>query len=207
MWSLSDHLIQLACMAMIVWGAQAFTRRAHRGRASREARRLRSALNIGLSALHKLYQDNLAELSGGERPLISGRNQLNLLRTQLGRLTSLEPPEVEAVMAASIAAERAETEMAIAGAKVGGVAFRIPKKNAEVRAIVESALNDVSSALRSAQEILSSDGMPRGADAADVSATRETIAAQRSAVAQMPARTSQGEPPYPEKAKVRGFSF
>ncbi len=115
MWSLSEHLVQFSFMAAIIWGAQAFARRAHHGRASREARRLRIALGIGLSALRELYEADLASLSGGERPLISGRNQINLLRTQLGRLTSLEPPEVEAVMSASIAVERAETEMAIAG--------------------------------------------------------------------------------------------
>jgi len=76
MWSLSDHLVQLSCMAMIVWGAQAFARRAHRRRVSREARRLRSALHIGLSALRKLYEDNLAG------PSASANNQAHSTRTR-----------------------------------------------------------------------------------------------------------------------------
>jgi hypothetical protein len=173
MWSTSDNLIHLSFMAVIIWGAQAFARRAHSGRASREARRLRIALRVGLGALRKLYQDNVAHLSSGERPLNSGRNQINLLRTQLGRLASLEPPEVEAVMAACVAAEGAETEMAIAGRKVGGVAYWIPGKDDAARAIVESALQQVCSALQRAEELLSSSAVPRGEIASEVSPTRE----------------------------------
>ena len=201
MWSLSDHLVQLSCMAMIVWGAQAFARRAHHRRVSREARRLRSALHIGLSALRKLYEDNLAEPSAGERPLISGRNQINLLRTQLGRLTSLEPLEVEAVMAACVAAEGVETEMAIAGRKVGGAAFWIPRKNEAARAVTESALRAVCAALRSAEELLNSNGMPRGETALAVSPTPESDGYK------VPAGTAQHNPPYPEEAKVHELSF
>ena len=201
MWSLSDHLVQLSCMAMIVWGAQAFARRAHRRRVSREARRLRSALHIGLSALRKLYEDNLAGPSASERPLISGRNQINLLRTQLGRLASLEPLEVEAVMAACIAAEGAETEMAIAGRKVGGVAFWIPRKNDAARAITESALRTVCSALRSAEELLNSNGMPRVETVFAVSPNPEADGHK------VPAGAAQDNPPYPEKAKIRELSF
>src|SRR5208283_2365372 len=115
----------------------------------------------------KLYEDNLTSLSGGERPLISGRNQINLLRTQLGRLTSLEPPEIEAVMAASIAAERAETEMAIAGRKVDGVAFWIPKKN-EAQVIIESTLREVCSMLGAAEELLNPNGARRGESASEI---------------------------------------
>lgn len=168
MWSLSEHFVQLSFMAAIIWGAQALARRAHHGRVSHEARRLRTALGIGLSALRELYEDNLVRLSGGERPLISGRNQITLLRTQLGRLTSLEPAEIEAVMAASIAVERAETEMAIAGEKVGGVAYSIPEKN-EAKEIIESTLREVCARLGTAEDLMSPIAMPGGERASDAS--------------------------------------
>jgi hypothetical protein len=210
MWSVSEHLVQLSFMAVIIWGAQAFARRAQEGRVSREARLLRSALNISLSALRKLYEDDLASLSGGERPLISGRNQITLLRTQLGRLTSLEPPEVEAVMAASIAAERSETEMAIAGIRVGGVAFWIPKKN-DVMDIVESTLREVCSTLRTAEELLNSNAVPRVERASETPSIREAdvddVRAHAYAGAPDLARAMQHNPPYREKAKVRELSF
>lgn len=210
MGSLSEHVVQLSFMAMIIWGAQAFARRAHSGRVKREARRLRSALHIGLSALRKLYQDSLADLSGGERPLISGRNQINLLRTQLGRLTSLDPPEVEAVMTACIAAEGAETAMAIAGRKVGGVAYWIPRKNDAAREIIESTLRDVCCTLRTAEELLNPYAMPRGDTAAVESANRDTVAddLRDHAGASDVSRTVQGNPvPFREKAKVGELSY
>ncbi len=169
MWSLSEHLVQFSFMAAIIWGAQAFARRAHHGRASHEAQRLRTTIGISLSALRKLYEDDLASLSGGERPLISGRSQISLLRTQLGRLTSLEPPEVEAVMRAGVAMESAETEMTIAGQKVGGVAYSIPQKD-EAGELVGSTLREACSMLRSAEELLIPNAMQGGGAAAAVPA-------------------------------------
>lgn len=208
MWSTSEHFVQLSFMAVIIWGAQALARRAHSERVSRETRRLRCALHIGLSALHKLYRDNLANLYGGERPLISGRNQINLLRTQLGRLTSLEPPEVEAVMAASIAAERAETEMTIAGRKVGGVAFWIPGKD-EAKGIIESALREVCSTLRTAEEILISNAAARAERASETPPNREADAEDVRAHAGAPGfrRAAQDTPPNGEKVKVPELSY
>jgi hypothetical protein len=208
MWSVSEHFIQLSFMAVIIWGAQAFARRAQEGRVSREARRRRSALNISLSALRRLYEDNLANLSGGERPLLSGRNQINLLRTQLGRLTSLEPPEIEAVMAACIATERAEMEMAIAGRKVADVAYWIPEED-EAKAIVESTLRQVCSMLGTAEELLNPNGLPRSERASDVPPNREVDVDDVFVHAGAPAfsRAMQDNPPYREKAKVGELSF
>jgi hypothetical protein len=171
-WPVSEHIIQLSFMAAIVFGSQAFSRRAHNVRVRREAQRLRSAMAIGLPALRKLYEDNLSILSGRERPLISGRNQINLLRTQLGRLTSLDPSEIEAIMAASFAAERAETDMAIAGKKIGDFAFTIPENN-EAKGILTSTLEEVCSMLRNAEELLNPNGMPRLETASDVPPIRE----------------------------------
>jgi hypothetical protein len=209
MWSVSEHFVQLSFMAAIIWGAQAFARRAHHGRVSREARRLRSALGISLSALRKLYEDNLASLSDGERPLISGRNQINLLRIQLGRLTSLEPPEIEAVMAASIAVETAETEMAIAGRKVGGVAFWIPKKN-EVKGIIESTLREVCSMLRTAEELLNPNAIPSGERTAEVSpslkADGEEVCARGTGAPDF-SRAAQDNPPFREREKLGELSI
>jgi hypothetical protein len=159
LWTAFEHFSQLFFMAAIILGSHALSRRTHRERVHHDARRLRSALTISLPALRKLYEDNLSILSSGERLLISGRNQINLLRTQLGRLTSLDPPEIEAVMAASIAAERAETAMAMAmvDKKVSGVAFVI-SGNLEAKRILESSLRDVCSMLESAEELLDPHG-------------------------------------------------
>ncbi len=208
MWSLSEHLVQFSFMAAIIWGAQAFARRAHHGRASREARRLRIALGIGLSALRELYEADLASLSGGERPLISGRNQINLLRTQLGRLTSLEPPEVEAVMSASIAVERAETEMAIAGQKVGGVTYLVPQKK-DAGGFVASALQEACSMLRSAEELLNPNAVPGGEAAAAVPANASADCGgvqARGAGAPELGRAVQAIADYREKVKAGALS-
>lgn len=213
MWTLSDHLLQLACMAMIVWGAQAFARRANRIRVSHEARRLRVALHVGLCALRKLYEDNAANLSGGERPLNSGRNLINLLRTQLGRLTALEPPEVEAVMAACIAAEAAETGMAVAGRKVGAMAYRIAEE-AGPREPVASALREVCSLLRTAESLLSSSAVPRF-ESAEEPAARLAVPTHHAGAGQIPTSPAargfsselQDDPPNPRKEKVRELSY
>ena len=70
---------------------------------------------------------------------------------------SLDPPEIEAVMAASIAAERAETAMAMVDKKVSSVAFII-SGNLEAKRILESSLRDVCSMLESAEELLDPHG-------------------------------------------------
>jgi hypothetical protein len=158
-WNLSEHLFQLFFMVTIVLGSQAISRRAQRERVHDEARRLRVALSINLKALRNLYQDNSDSLRGGRLPLISSRNHINLLRTQLARLTSLDSPEIEAVMTANIAAERAETGMAIAGKKVEGVAFTIPA-DAAARAILMTTLRETCSALAAAEDLLNPPAMP-----------------------------------------------
>jgi hypothetical protein len=171
-WTAFEHFSQIFFMAAIILGSHALSRRTHRERVHHDARRLRSALTISLPALRKLYEDNLSILSGGERLLISGRNQINLLRTQLGRLTSLDPPEIEAVMAASIAAERAETAMGIADRKIGGVACII-SGNHEAKKILESTLREVCSMLETAEELLNPHGTPRQEKPSAVPPTRE----------------------------------
>jgi hypothetical protein len=172
LWTAFEHFSQLFFMAAIILGSHGLARRTHRERVRHDARRLRSALTISLPALRKIYEDNLSILSGGEHLLISGRNQINLLRTQLGRLTSLDPPEIEAVMAASIAAERAETAMAIVDRKVGGVAFII-SGNLEAKKILESPLREVCSMLESAEELLNPHGTLRHEKPFAVPPTRE----------------------------------
>ena len=207
MWSTSEHLVQLSFMAMIIWGAQAFARRAHSGRVSREARRLRSALHIGLSALRKLYQDNLADLSGGERPLISGRNQINLLRTQLGRLTSLDPPEVEAVMAAMHCGRRERRRKWQSPAEKSEVLHSgFPRKNDAAKEIIESTLREVCSTLRTAEELLNleCDAARAERPPAETSPNREADAedVREHAGASGVSRTVQDNPPFREKVKV-----
>jgi hypothetical protein len=162
MWSTTfEHFFQLCGMAAIVLSARVFSHRAQGDRVRGEARRLRSALTIGVAALRRHYEENLRSFSGGKLPLISGRNQINLLRTQLGRLTFLDPPEIEAVMAASVAAEMVETEMARSGNRSGGVAFTIPEAR-ELRTLLGSTLRDACSALQFAEKLLNpNDGLPR----------------------------------------------
>ncbi len=172
LWTAFEHFSQLFFMAAIILGSHTLSRRTHRERVRHDARRLRSALTVSLPSLRKLYEDNLSILSGGEHLLISGRNQINLLRTQLGRLTCLDPPEIEAVMAASIAAERAETAMAIVDRKVAGVAFII-SGNLEAKKILESSLREACSMLESAEELLNPHGTLRHEKPFAVPPTRE----------------------------------
>ena len=141
------------CMAAIIFGAQAVGRWAQRGRVRDEARRLRGAVALSLRALRNVYEHNLAVLAGGRPPLISGRNQIALLRVLLGRLLSLHQPEIEAVMAAAIAAEAAETAMGVAGTPLRGVAFKVPES---INAIgpVGSALSQACSALEFAEGLV-----------------------------------------------------
>jgi len=161
-WTVCGQVVQLSLMAAIILSSQASARRAQsRAQTDRvrdEARRLRSVLIISLPALRTHYEDNLGILSRGKLPLISGRNLINLLRTQLGRLTTLDPPEIQAVIAASIAAERAETAMAIAGKKIGDVAFTISDNNA-ARGMLSLKLRAACSMLGAAEEILRPPGV------------------------------------------------
>ena len=62
--------------------------RGHHGRVSCDARRLRTALGIGLAALRELYEDNLVRLSGGEKVgrvaySIPEKNEANLYTVNL----------------------------------------------------------------------------------------------------------------------------
>ena len=155
-WTVCEHLFQFCLMGTIILSSQAMARRAHNDRLRGDVSRLRVALSISLQALRKLYEDNLAILCSGEFPLISGRNQITLLRTQLGRLTSLHAPAIEAVLTANIAAERLETEMAIAGRKFEGVAFAIPSKDA-ARGNLLSMLRETCSRLAIAEDLLKPD--------------------------------------------------
>jgi len=194
--TVSDHLGQLCCMAVVIIGVQAFRHRVQCERLCGDARRLRGALTISLQALRKLYEDNLVVLAGGRPPLISGRNQIGLLRLLLGRLISLDESEIEAVLAASIAAEEAETAMAIAGKRVRGVAFTVPEGNF-ARGRLESALMQACSKIETAERLLTPSGMRRDARASEGAAVIEfaTHALQskrrRFAGAPAPARISE----------------
>lgn len=161
-WTVCGQIVQLSLMAAIILSSQASARRAQsRAQTERvrdEAQRLRSALAISLPGIRTLYEDNLSILCGGKLPLISGRSLINLLRTQLGRLTVLNPAEIQAVMAASIAAERVETEMAIAGKKVGDAAFTLSDDHA-ARATLSLKLRAACSMLGAAEEMLRPPGV------------------------------------------------
>jgi len=131
-WTVCEHLFQFCLMGTIILSSQAMARRAHNDRLRGDVSRLRVALSISLQALRKLYEDNLAILCSGEFPLISGRNQITLLRTQLG------------------------TEIAIAGRKFEGVAFAIPSKDA-ARGNLLSMLRETCSRLAIAEDLLKPD--------------------------------------------------
>jgi hypothetical protein len=162
--TVSDHLGQLCCMALLIIGVQAFRHRVQYERLCGDARRLRGALTFSLRALRKLYEDNLVVLAGGRPPLISGRNQIALLRLHLGRLICLDVGEIEAVLAASIAAEEAETAMAIAGKRVRGVAFTVPEGSL-ARGRLESVLMQACSKMEAAERLMTPSEMRRDARA------------------------------------------
>jgi hypothetical protein len=155
--TISEHFGPIFFMAALMVGSQAFARRVQQERLRDEVRRLRSALTVSLKALRKLYEDNLGILAGGGLPLISGRNQINLFRIHFGRVISLDQCEIEAVLAASIAAERVETAMAIAGRPVGGVAFTVPE-GGEARGMLKLALMLASSMLSAAEHVMTPTG-------------------------------------------------
>jgi len=155
-----DHFGQIGMMAVLLIGIHAFRQRAQAEKLRGDARRLRCALSMSLQALRKLYEANLVVLAGGRPPLIAGRNQINLLRTQYSRLTSLEEPQTEAVWRASIAAEAAETAMAVSGKALGTAGFIVPEE-AEIRDMLESALRQACATLEAAETLLTPTEMPR----------------------------------------------
>jgi hypothetical protein len=209
-WTVCGQIVQLSLMAAIILSSQASSRRAQsRAQTDRvrdEARRLRSALAVSLPALRTVYEDDLCILSGGKPPLISGRSLINLLRTQLGRLTTLDPAEIQAVMAASIAAERAETEMAIAGKKIGDVAISLSDDRA-AREVLSLRLRAACSMLGAAEEILTPPGIvaDRATDCDEFVANADEFVANAGAPELIGA--VQRHPPHPERARLGELSF
>jgi hypothetical protein len=120
---------------LLILVSQALNRRAQRIRLRNEVRNLRTSLRLGLHSLRALYASNLTGLAAGKPSLMSGRQQINLLRTQLNRLHSLDPSEIEAVMSACIEMELAESKLAICGKGIAGVSFSTPKAGEETKAL------------------------------------------------------------------------
>jgi cytochrome c biogenesis factor len=154
-WSITEHFFQVFLMAAVLLCSQTLARFTQNKRMRHEAKRLRSALTISLSALSEHYRKNLDLLSDSELTLISGRHQISLMRIQLGRITSLDEPEVEAVMAACTATERAEIGMEIAGKKMGSVAVVITAKGS-ARSTLISTLRETCDSLNAAINVLGS---------------------------------------------------
>ena len=140
------------CLLLIL-GSQALNRRAQRIRWRNEVRSLRAGLKVGLHALHCLYGENLHAVAGSKRTLVSGRHQLNLLRTQLGRLPSLKELEAETVMLACSAAERAESMLEAARKTLAPADVAIHRRD-EKRAMAESAFQAACAALAAAEAML-----------------------------------------------------
>jgi hypothetical protein len=138
--AVSDRFSQFAFMAVIIFGSHAIARRAQNRRVLEDARRIRAALGISLRALSELYEDNLRLLASGDGSLLSGRNQVQVLRILLGRVVSLQEGEIEAVLAANIALEAAETAMAVAGKPLGAVAFTLPADGSAVETVKQPLL-------------------------------------------------------------------
>lgn len=152
--SLCERLSQFLFLAAIIFSSQAMARRAQDRRVRRELRRVRVVLRAGLRALHELYSDNLGTMASGETLLLSGRNQIALLRIHFGRLVSLEDEaQIEAVLAANIAMEAAEAAMAVAGKPMGAVGFTLPEADGAAEA-VKLALLRASAALATAEALL-----------------------------------------------------
>jgi hypothetical protein len=153
LWTLLERFGPICMMAVLIIGNRAFMREVQDRKFCGEARRVRGAIAMSLQALRKLYEVNLGVLAGGKSPLIAGRNQIGLLRVQLARLMALEESEIEAVWGASIAAESAETAMALGGKALGNSAFPIPEGDA-ARDGIKTALTQACSMLESAEHLL-----------------------------------------------------
>ena len=155
------------CLLLIL-GSQALNRRAHRIRWRNEVRSLRVGLKVGLHSLHDLYEENLHSVARSKRTLVSGRHQLNLLRTQLGRLPSLNELEAETVMLACIAAERAESFLEAARKTLSPGDVVVHRRD-EKRAMAESAFQAACTALEAAETLLAaSDTKGKKSTTADV---------------------------------------
>ena len=129
--SVCERFSQVIMMGAVILAAQTIARRTQDRRVREEIGRVRSLLRVGLRALRDLYGNNLRLLVSGDGPLLSGRSQIILLRTSVGRLVSLNELEIKAVMDANIAMELAETAMAVGGKPTGGVAFTLPPEGTE----------------------------------------------------------------------------
>jgi hypothetical protein len=199
LWTVAEHLGPVCMMLAIIGGNRAFARFAQERRSRGDAQKLRSALVISLRALRKLYRDNLGILAGGNPPLIAGRNQINLLRGQFSRLTCLEQSEVEAVWAAGVAAEAAETAMGVAGKPLGACAFTPPEQG-ENKAMLQSALRQARAALAAAEELLAPGTITRGervtADATVIPFAAHALRSKRREFSgvRAPERSSAGAP-------------
>jgi hypothetical protein len=159
--SVFERFSQFIFMAAMILGNQAISRRAQDRRVRGEVQRIRYLLRGVLRALHDLYDDNLRLLANGDRLLLSGRNQIALLRIHFGRLVSLNEAEIEAVLAASIAMEVAETAMVVAGKPMGGVAITLPPEGGVAEAVKLPLLRALA-ALETAQALLAPAGPPAG---------------------------------------------
>jgi hypothetical protein len=152
------------CLLLIL-GSQALNRRAQRIRWRNEVRSLRAGLKVGLHSLRDLYGENLHAVAHSKRTLVSGRHQLNLMRTQLGRLPSLTELEAETVMVACIAAERAESILEAARKTLASTDVVIHRRD-EKRANAESAFRGACAALEAAETLLAATYCKGGKDAA-----------------------------------------
>jgi hypothetical protein len=144
------------CLLLIL-GSQWLNRRAQRIRWRNEVRSLRAGLKVGLHSLRDLYGENLHAVTSSKRTLVSGRHQLNLLRTQLGRLPSLKELEAEAVMLACIAAERAESVLEAARKALAPTDVVVHRRDGK-RAMAESAFQTACAALEAAEKLLDASG-------------------------------------------------
>ncbi|HVN64655.1 MAG TPA: hypothetical protein VMT58_08445 [Candidatus Binataceae bacterium] len=162
------------CLLLIL-GSQALNRRAQRIRWRNEVRSLRASLKVGLHSLRDLYGENLHAVAHSKRSLMSGRQQLNLLRTQLGRLPSLKEREAETVMLACIAAERAESVLEAARKSLAPADVVIQRRD-EKRAMAESAYQAACAALESAETLLAATDSTRTKHSAAADQGRPLIA-------------------------------
>ena len=60
---IGEHLGQLVCMALIIFGSQRINRRVQRRQVEVETQRLRGALSLMLRALHDIHESNLRVIS------------------------------------------------------------------------------------------------------------------------------------------------
>jgi hypothetical protein len=153
--TLWEHFGPVFLLLLLV--SQALNRRAQRIRWRNEVRSLRTSLRLGLHSLRTLYASNLTALAAGKPWLMSGRQQINLLRTQLSRLHSLDQPEIEAVMSACIEMELAESKLAICGKGIAGVSFSAPKAAEETKAL-ETLLLQTCARIETAVDVMTPDG-------------------------------------------------